>query len=112
MAGITLPRKLLVICLSALDRSRGSVEVSALRLLLRYFSVVVTWVADVQNRLRPVDNWSVAERLLEESHGLLTGFRLHLVCILHVYHLFLECFEELVYSWLVFSGLLRCCAIV
>ena len=112
MAGIALPRKVLVVGLSALDRSRGSVEVTALRLLLRYFSVVVTRVADVQNRLGPVDNRSVAERLLENSHGLLSGFRLHLVCILHVYHLFLECFQELVDSWLVFSGLLRCCAFV
>lgn len=50
VAGIALSRQILIICLAALDLPRGSVDISVLGLLLlRYFSVVVIWVADVEN---------------------------------------------------------------
>ena len=89
-----------------LDNLWGGEKFMLLRLLLRYFSLVVNWGADVQDRFRTIKYWSTAKRLFKEYHLCLTGLRLQLVRVFDVYHFFLEFFQKLIYSWLVFTGLL------
>lgn len=87
-------------------------EFWSLGLGLRYFPLVVNWGANVQDWFRRIYYWSISKRLFKEPHLLLTGLLLHLVCGFDVYHFFLEFFQKLIYSWLIFSRILSTCAIV
>ena len=73
--------------------------------MLSYFALVVNRRADVEHRLGRIYHRPIvaAVLLLEKTHLLLTGLLLDLVCSFYVYHFFLEFFQKLIYSWLIYS---------